>query len=116
MCCGLPPAICCPSDRSDPACCVTGDVYLCYKNPSGLVTFFFSIFPLPAASVLHFLPEFTAPQKSESCLSPALLLDRHIRAFYSIVPLSEGLCVGPLKVLHVQDSLGREAFSDPEQI
>lgn len=79
---------------------------------NGLVTFFF----LTAASVLHFPPEFTMPQKSESCLSPALLLGRHIRTSYSTVPLSEGLCVGPHKILHVQNSLWREAVSDPEQI
>lgn len=73
-------------------------------------------FFLPSASVLHFPPKFTMPQKSESCLSPALLLGRHIRTSCSIVLLSEGLCVGPLKILHEQISLWREAFSDPEQV
>lgn len=85
MCSGLPSAIFCP-DR-DLIHHVVSVMFTCTmkstfskwkKNTKPFVrvsiTFFFS----PAASVFHPPPEFTMPQKFESCLSPTFFLGRHV--------------------------------------
>lgn len=83
MCSGLPSAIFCPSDRELINHVVSVVTFICSTKTTfskqkktktfckGFTNLFF--FSPPAASVFHPPPEFTMPQKFESCLSPTFL-------------------------------------------